>query len=147
MQITLLNWNIKCGCNTGLLQNGWPKRKLPLKEALTSERFDVLCVQEALLDQLRFIDGFLPRYQRFGAGRTDGISAGEHCAIYILKERFEATHDGTFWLSATPKKPSRSFDPPPLPPRVCSWVALRDKQTGKRARVFNTHFPLMVGAL
>jgi endonuclease/exonuclease/phosphatase family metal-dependent hydrolase len=146
LQLSILTWNIKCGADSGVLKNGWPTRKRALKEVLAAERFDVLCIQEGLSNQLRFMDECLPDYQRFGVGRTDGVSAGEHCSIFVARKRFEQVDDGTFWLSDTPGKPSRSYDLPPLPPRVCSWTLLREKDSGRRFRVFNTHFPLMIGA-
>ena len=142
MRLTLLNWNIKCGSDRGPLKNGWPRRKLALKEALSGERFDILSVQEGLLGQLKFLQDSLPEFERVGVGRTDGQSAGEHCAIFFSRKRFELRSRGDFWLSPTPQKPSRSFDPPPLPPRICSWALLKERASGVEFRVFNTHFPL-----
>jgi len=142
MRLSLLNWNIKCGTDRGPLSNGWARRKLALKAALAGERFDILNVQEALQNQLEFIQDCLPHFRRCGVGRTDGAAAGEHCAIFFDRRCFRLEDSGTFWLSLTPEKPSRSFDPPPFPPRVCSWVVLIERHNGTAFRVFNTHFPL-----
>lgn len=45
---------------------------------------------------------------------------------------------GTFWLSKTPDVPgSKGWNA--RYPRICTWVILRDKRTGKRFCFANTH--------
>src|SRR5258706_4934068 len=83
MRVTILNWNIKCGSDKGQITNGWPKRKVALQTALATERFDIFSVQEGLQAQMEFLQECLPDFERRGAGRTDGVSEGEHCAIYF----------------------------------------------------------------
>ena len=81
----------------------------------------------------------LPVYQRYGIGRDDGKDAGEHSAIFFKKEKFTLLKNGDFWLSETPGKPSLGWDATCCN-RICSWVYLQDRKSGKKFYVFNTHY-------
>jgi endonuclease/exonuclease/phosphatase family metal-dependent hydrolase len=137
--IRVLTWNILVGTDHGMWwrRKGWPVRKTALKTALADANPDILCVQEALDEQLKFLDEVLPGHRRVGVGRDDGKSAGEHCAIFFDTARFQALDSGTFWLH-------EPVDRPPEhtywgPKRICSWVRLEDRQSGQSFRVYNTH--------
>ncbi|MCH5686830.1 hypothetical protein LWM68_22745 [Niabella sp. W65] len=47
--------------------------------------FDVLGIQEGLINQLEDISTALSEYARYGKGRDDGGNAGEHAAIFYKK--------------------------------------------------------------
>jgi endonuclease/exonuclease/phosphatase family metal-dependent hydrolase len=137
--IRVVTWNILVGTEHGMWwrRHGWPVRKSALKTALAGAQPDILCVQEALDEQLRFLDQVLPGHRRVGAGRDDGKSAGEHCAIFFDAERFGELDSGTFWLT-------EPVDQPPAqtfwgPKRICSWARLEDRQTGRSFRVYTMH--------
>lgn len=138
--LRVLTWNIQYGRNRGADPNGWPKRKAALAELLKETKPQVLCVQEALAEQLDFLKEKLLGYDLFAQGRDDGKSAGEHCAIFYDRERFERTQAETFWLSDTPETPSRTWGD--AYNRICTWVELTNRASGRRIRVCNTHFPL-----
>lgn len=138
MDVTLITWNILNGDNAG--KNDWPRRKVALQAALAREKPAIVCLQEVLPDQIAFLDGALKGFARSGVGRDDGIAKGEACSIYFDSARFKKLSDGTFWLSDTPDKPGKGFDP--AYPRICSWIKLQDLQAGRAFVVFNTHFPL-----
>jgi endonuclease/exonuclease/phosphatase family metal-dependent hydrolase len=46
---------------------------------------------------------------------------------------------GDFWLSETPDKPSLGWDAKCCN-RICSWVYLQEKKSGKKFYFFNAHF-------
>src|SRR5262249_47529668 len=105
---------------------------------------EILCVQEALSEQVEGIAAMLPGCRHVGVGRDDGGSRGEHCAIYFDAGRFDELGGGTFWLEEPIETP-----PPRLlggPKRICTWVRPRDRRTGRCLRVYNSHFPLTEGA-
>lgn len=144
--IRVLTWNILVG-GEGLApwsRHGWPVRKGALRDALGGVSPDILCVQEALDEQVRFLESALPRHRRVGVCRDDGRSAGEHCAIFFDADRFERLDDGTFWLE----------EPSGLPPeggllgpkRICTWVRLRERPGGRTLRVYNAHLYLTEAA-
>jgi endonuclease/exonuclease/phosphatase family metal-dependent hydrolase len=137
--IRVLTWNILHGTDRGMpwTRFGWPVRKNALKSALAAVRPDILCVQEALEEQLEFLAGVLQGHERIGVGRDDGRSAGEQCAIFFDRNRFLELGGGTFWLEEPVDEPAihRLWGPK----RICTWVRLRDRQTGRSLRVYNTH--------
>jgi endonuclease/exonuclease/phosphatase family metal-dependent hydrolase len=102
-------------------------------------------VQEALLQQVTFLEQTLPNHRRVGVGRDDGHSAGEYCAIYFDADRFEELGGGTFWLEhPTDQPPSpeggrRRGGMDPYVKRICTWVRLRDRASGRTIRVYNVH--------
>src|SRR5277367_4009120 len=70
--VSIVTWNVQVGADTPLFGNGWTRRKLALVQALHKIKPDILCLQEALLGQLRFIDKSFPEYRRVGVGRDNG---------------------------------------------------------------------------
>jgi endonuclease/exonuclease/phosphatase family metal-dependent hydrolase len=144
--VRVVTWNILCGSERGMpwSRHGWAVRKEALRSSLETIRPDVLCVQEALPEQVEAVEGMLPGHRRVGVGRDDGRSAGEHCAIYFDSGRFQELGGGTFWL----EEPA---DEPPSttllgPKRICTWVRLRDQRSGRCVRVYNLHLYLTESA-
>ncbi len=140
--IRVITWNIHCGQDDGWPweQFDWPVRKYALQTALEQAKPDILCIQEGRPEQVAFLEKALPDHRRVGAGRNDGKAAGEHCAIYFQKQRFEELAGSTFWLEEPIDQPrAGSFLDIK---RICTWVRLRDKLTGRTFRVYNTHLYL-----
>jgi endonuclease/exonuclease/phosphatase family metal-dependent hydrolase len=140
--IRVVTWNILHGTERGAPWNrfGWRVRKDAFRSSLEATTPDLLCVQEALAEQVASVARMLPEYRHAGVGRDDGRSAGEFCAIYFDERRFQQLDGGTFWL----EEPA---DVPPSstllgPKRICTWVRLRDGRSGRCLRVYNTHLYL-----
>ena len=143
--VKILTWNVLYGDEHGELSNNWNERKEAFAEILRDHvNLDILCIQEALDNQVRFFDNLFPFHSYVGSGRDDGRNAGEHCPIYYHYERFELVESGTFWLSDTPNTPSQTWNS--KLPRICTWARLRKLDSGQVVRVFNTHFPLVAHA-
>lgn len=138
--ITLLDWNVQVGSDAGVFKNHWKQRKYRLARVLQREAPDILCLQEALKEQIDFIRSVIPRYSCVGVGRDDGKESGEFCAI-LYTRRMELLDQGTFWLSDTPDKPDNTWDA--IFKRICTWARFRDLPTGNKFCIFNTHFPLI----
>jgi endonuclease/exonuclease/phosphatase family metal-dependent hydrolase len=119
--------------------NLWVDRAPVVSNLIRFHGFDVLGVQEGLINQINDISTALPEYARAGVGRDDGKEGGEHSAIYFLKDRFKLLKKGDFWLSETPDKPGKGWDVTCCN-RICSWVFLEDLKTKKSFYVFNAHF-------
>jgi molecular chaperone DnaK len=66
-------------------------------------------------------------------GRDDGKAAGEHSAIFYKTSKYTMEASGNFWLSTTPEKVGPGWDAKLN--RICSWVALKDKKTGKENNI------------
>jgi len=67
------------------------------------------------------------------------LQAGEFSEIFFKKDKFQMMAHGDFWLSETPDKPGLGWDATCCN-RICSWVLLKDKKSGKKFYVFNTHY-------
>lgn len=125
--------------NTTDSGNLWTFRAPVVAALIRFHGFDIFGTQEGVRSQLNDIKRALPEYDFYGAGRDDGKEAGEHSAIFFRKDRFTVNKNGDFWLSETPDQPSKGWDAVCCN-RICSWVYLTDKQTGKKFYVFSAHF-------
>jgi endonuclease/exonuclease/phosphatase family metal-dependent hydrolase len=147
--IRVVTWNIYRGQEgprwSQLRLANWSGRKGALREAVRQTGPDILCVQEALAQQVVFLEQALPNHRRLGVGRDDGRAAGEHCAIYFNADRFELIGGDTFWLEHPSDQPPGRVEGRPrggLHPaikRICTWVRLRDRTSGRTIRVYNVH--------
>lgn len=139
-QIELMSYNIKYA-NENDGENSWSLRKDHLAKQIKFYQPDIFGVQEAVLGQLEYFENALPGYQYVGVGRDDGKTKGEFSAVFYNSNRFEVMKEDTFWLSNTPYEVSVGWDA--ALPRVCTYAKFRDKDTGKKFWIFNTHFDHM----
>jgi endonuclease/exonuclease/phosphatase family metal-dependent hydrolase len=140
-EVRVVTWNLHCGQSEGpvWLHFDWLRRRDALRPALAAAAPDLLCVQEAVQEQVQFLEEVLPHHGRVGVGRDDGHNGGEFCAIYFNRRRFQRLDDGTFWLEEPTDRPRGG----PNVKRICTWVRLRDRQGQHTLRVYNTHNYLM----
>jgi endonuclease/exonuclease/phosphatase family metal-dependent hydrolase len=118
--------------------NLW-KDRLPRVAALIEfHDFDILGTQEGLQHQLDSLQVALPAYSYYGIGRDDAAKKGEHSAIFYKTASFTVIDKGDFWLSETPTKPGFGWDA--RINRICSWLLLNHKKTGKQFYCFNVHY-------
>lgn len=86
-----------------------------------------------------FADSFLKEYDMYNQYRGKNEML-ESSPILWRKDKFECVKQGTFWLSDTPEKESKGWDERYDVCRICSYVVLKEKQTGKKFAFMNTHF-------
>lgn len=100
---------------------------------------DVLGVQEMNSDWVGKMEECLPQYSYYGVKRGGDSSekTSEMSGIFYLKDKYNLIDSGTFWISETPEKESRFEDA--ACNRICSYVVLENKSTGKKFIHFNTH--------
>jgi endonuclease/exonuclease/phosphatase family metal-dependent hydrolase len=140
--VRVLTWNIHVGHDGGPLWErfDWPTRKHALKTAVRQVDPDILCVQEAVQEQVAFLEECLPDFGRVGVGRDDGQTGGECCAIFFRRQRFQEMGSGTFWLEEPIDQPRPGSALGVK--RICTWVRLQDRQSGGVLRIYNTHLYL-----
>ncbi len=136
--LTLGTFNLRFD-NANDTGNLWKDRVPGATAIIRFHDFDIFGTQEGLKNQLDDISNTLPQYSRYGAGRDDGKTKGEHAAIFYKKDEFALLKSGDFWLSETPEKPSMGWDAVCCK-RICSWVYLQHKKSGKKFYFFNAHF-------
>jgi endonuclease/exonuclease/phosphatase family metal-dependent hydrolase len=119
---------------------GSDKRAKLFAQQINDQMPDVLGVQEINSDWVAKMEEFLPQYGYYGVkrGGDDGEKYSEMNGIFYLKEKFELLESNTFWLSDTPDVESKHTDAACY--RICSYVILKNKTTGKVFAHFNTHF-------
>ena len=134
-EIKVISYNVLVSNNDDI--NNWGQRKHASLNMINEEKPTIFGLQEATLHQMKYFADNLPQYGWVGVGREDGISAGEHMAIFYLKEEIELLDSGTFWLSETPDEPSMGWDA--ACKRTCTWSKLKMKKTGVEFAYLNTH--------
>lgn len=137
--IKLMTYNIRMD-NPNDGENAWPNRKEILVNQILFYEPDVVGIQEGLEHQVQYLDAELEPYNRVGVGRADvkESGVGEYSAIYYNHTKLKKIESGTFWLSKTPDTPSRGWDASLN--RICTYILLKEKKSGKKFWVFNTHF-------
>lgn len=121
---------------------GWDSRKEMVYWLIEKYDPDILGVQEALKGQMDELDEALSGYRWSGAGREDGVCAGEYVSVFYKKDRFMLADEGQFWLSEKPADPgSMGWDAACT--RMVSWIKLKEISSGYEYFVFNTHFDHM----
>lgn len=135
--IRVMSFNIRWG-GAADPPSVWSKRKDRVMETILAYDADILGVQESILRQSKFLRDNLDGFIFFGAGRDNGVLAGEMCAIYYRSSRFRRVGGGHFWLSEEPDE-AGSYGWGAGYPRIVTWLRLRDKHDGRTFVVTNTH--------
>lgn len=147
--ILLLNSSVECGGfgvmtfnikydNPADTVNNWDDRKAELVQLLKYYKPAIISVQEALANQMQYIDSCLANYSFIGCGRDDGKTGGEYSAIFYDTTMLEAVNDSTIWLSETKDTGSVGWDAAIT--RICTFGLFKLKNSDKLITVFNAHF-------
>ena len=137
-QFKVMTYNIRYD-NAGDSINQWSNRKEKMRTLLKKYDADIIGFQEALSNQVDDLQSMLLNYSYVGIGRDDGKTKGEYAPVFFRNDKYELLSNNTFWLSPTPFV-AGSIGWDAAITRICTWVKLKDKTTGKMFFVFNTHF-------
>lgn len=119
-------------------ENRWNNRKDMLTAQVLKLSPDFMGIQEALPQQIDYLNANLKGYKYIGVGRDDGKREGEFSAIFYNASQYKMLHQSTFWLSETPDKASFGWDATCR--RVCTYGLFENVKTKKKIWIFNTHF-------
>ena len=134
--LSVMSFNVRYGtAKDG--DNVWDNRKDAACAMIMDRHPAVFGVQEALDFQLTYFQEHCSGYKYVGVGREDGISKGEHMAVFYDSDRIELKEWGTYWLSETPFQPSLGWDA--VCRRTATWALLLDKATDRPFYFVNTH--------
>lgn len=137
-ELKIISFNIRYNSYENIDgENGWPYRRDAVVRMIREERPAAIGLQEALIDQLLFLDSCLPEYRRIGVGRDDGEEAGEFMAIYYDTSQLGLDFSQTLWLSETPDVPSLGWDAACR--RTATVAYFFDKKTHVNFYYINTH--------
>ncbi len=118
-------------------KNSWDNRKDLIVGQFKFYEPDIFGVQEALPNQMQYLDSLLVDYNYVGVGRDNGENGGEYSAIFYNKQEFRLIKSSTFWLSETPDKVSMGWDA--VCNRICTYALFESYNTQQRFWLFNTH--------
>lgn len=138
--IIVASYNTAAPWGNILEGTGSNKRAKLFAQQINDHLPDVLGVQEINSNWVKKMKEFLPQYDYYGVkrGGDKNEKQSEMNGIFYLKEKFELVDCGTFWISDTPEVESKYKDAGCY--RICSYVILKNKVTGKVFAHFNTHF-------
>lgn len=139
VELTLASFNIRLDTSSDTDYKDWQARKANCMAVVRNHAFDVFGLQEVLANQQTDFKEMLPEYDFYFVGRDTGIS-GEAVGVGYRKDKFELVEWGRFWLSDTPDKASNSLNWGGMTRhRVCAWVRLQHKASGKNFYFLSTH--------
>lgn len=136
--IRVMTYNIRFD-NPNDGDNVWGNRKEKVATLIRFHKADIFCLQEALYNQVQFIDEAFPNFEYYGIGRDDGELDGEFSPIFYNKTRFKIIERGTFWLSEKPWVVGSLGWFAQLP-RIVTWIKFMDLSLAQEFYVYNTHF-------
>jgi len=127
-------------------ENAWPKRRELVSDTILSFSPHVIGLQEALSEQIEYLEASLPDYRWLGVDRglNGGTGLSEHTPIFYRHTELVPIESGNFWLSSTPDSPTGSGWRRNVS-RIVTWARFHHLSTNQRFYVFNTHLTLRRG--
>ena len=132
--VTVMSYNIRLDVASDG-ENRWDNRKEMLAAQVNVLTPDFMGVQEALPQQMDYLNTALKGYNSIGVARDNGKRDGEFSAIFYNASRFKVLEQSTFWLSQTPEKVSFGWDAACR--RVCTYGLFQNLKTREKIWVFN----------
>ena len=130
--------------------NAWVHRRELVVETIRGAAPDIIGMQEALDEQIEYLDRMLPEHRWIGIDRglNGGVGLSEYTPIFYRHAELSPIESGNFWLTDTP-------DVPPARPtgerrrrgggRIVTWARFHHRASGRQIYVYNTHFTLRRG--
>lgn len=119
--------------------NHWVFRRGAARRAIDPSVCDVIALQEVRLNQYLYFRLRLWRFRVYSRARDNGRWRGEHCPVFVRRDRFVVRQRATRWLSDTPEVAgSRHWGN--AFPRLATVVVLEDRSAHTSFGVLNTHF-------
>ena len=106
-QIRVMSANVRCFSPTDLGKKSWFYRAALLCRDVAQAQPDVIGFQEVMPLHYAYLTEHLRGYSHSVVYR-DSAPLSEGCPIFYNARRFEAADEGTFWLSETPERSSKS---------------------------------------
>ena len=135
-KFTMMSCNLRCLTPLDLGKKSWFYRADLIVKDIESQSPGIIGFQEATRWQYQYMVDVLPGFDSVITYR-DNSPLSEGCPIFYDTSRYTLVDKGSFWLSETPEVMSKDWGSACY--RVCGYVILTDKVSGKDFVVFNTH--------
>jgi len=135
-EINVMSFNVR---RSNILEPGkrdWYWRADLMIDTIGNNAPDIIGFQEVKRLQYRYFQKTLPGYESVTEYRDSSFDP-ESCPIFFRADKYALIGSGTFWLSETPGMMSKGWDGDCY--RLCTWVVLTEKSTGRELAVYNTH--------
>lgn len=136
MKLKIISFNIRCCDDKD--GNSIKERAPRLAEVTEKYDADIIALQEHTVPWEEEIAKFYPEYEIYNKYRS--VSELESAPILWKRDKFELLGKGYFWLSDTPEVESRGWDELYNCWRMCQYVILKHKESGKIFTHMNTHY-------
>lgn len=137
MRLNVVSFNLRCCDDPD--GNSIAERAPRLQKILEPLNADVFAFQEIRPKWVsKLNDMFSEHYEMFLCYRSKEKPEG--LMTLWKRERFSCEERGHFWFSDTPNEESLGWDEKYHCPRICSYTVLREKESGIRFLMMNTHF-------
>lgn len=134
--ISVMSSNVRCLSPTDFGKKSWLYRADLIVKNVAQNAPDIIGFQEVTKFHYSYLCDTLKGYDNVLTYRDDTYLS-ESCPIFYRTDKFTLVDKGSFWLSETPQKMSKSWNAACY--RVCSYVILEQKSNSTRFVVFNTH--------
>ena len=135
-EIRVMSCNLRCITPLDPGKKSWFYRADLIVNNIEKENPGIIGFQEATKLQYKYMCDTLAGYDSVIEFRDNSIIS-EGCPIFYRTDLYELVDKGSFWLSETPDVMSKDWDAACY--RICSYVILKEKASGKDFVVFNTH--------
>lgn len=135
-EIRVMSCNLRCITPLDPGKKSWFYRADLIVNNIEKENPGIIGFQEATKLQYKYMCDTLTGYDSVIEFRDKSIIS-EGCPIFYRTDLYELIDKGSFWLSETPDMMSKDWDAACY--RICSYVILKEKASGKEFVVFNTH--------
>lgn len=137
--LKILTFNVAAPWGNALKGTSSSKRVERFANIVKFTQADSVGTQEINEKWVNKLEELMPQYASYGIERGGDSSKkkSEMNAIFYLKDKYNLIDSGTFWLTETPEKESRSDGAGCN--RICSWVVLENKSSKKQYIHLNTH--------
>ena len=124
-------------------------RKELVAETIGRSNPHLVGLQEALAEQIEYLEGALPQYRWLGVDRAlnGGTGLSEATPIFYRYEELIPIESGTFWLGSPPNGRStrRAGSRRRGGSRIVTWARFHHLETSRQVYVYNTHFTIREG--
>lgn len=138
-ELRIASYNTAAPWGNALLGTSSARRVKLFSNELQQIAPDSIGVQEINSAWVKKLSEINPNYAYYGIPRDDISSEKqtEMSGIFYLKDKYELLESDTFWISETPEE--MSIYPDAGCYRTCSYVVLKNKETGFTYVHLNTH--------
>lgn len=134
-KIKVVSYNIRCANDDN--GNSIKERAPRLEQVIDQYDPDLMGFQEYVPGWEKYTDeAFSDTYDSILKYRSKDNYEGT--PVFWKRDKFKLLDYGTFWLSETPEVESLGWEADYY--RICTWLKLEIRQTGKVFYFYNTHF-------